>query len=240
MRFWEIEELPSTSKILSPEEKACEEHFSSNKTRDASGRYVVRLPFNEKIHLLGNSYSTALKRFSHLESRLHKDPKLLKDYSTFLTEYEQLKHMSISQESDINSGFYLPHHAVIKADSTTTKTQVVFDGSCKTSTGISLNDTLMVGPKLQDNLFVILIRYRSHIYALTADIEKMYRQILVHPDDVKYQKILFRESGDETIKIYTLNTVTYGTSAGSYLAIKSLQQLGKDKRKSYPNASVVL
>ncbi|XP_044591989.1 uncharacterized protein LOC123270116 [Cotesia glomerata] len=148
--------------------------------------------------------------------------------------------MSISQESDIYSGFYLPHHAVIKADSTTTKTRVVFDGSCKTSTGISLNDTLMVGPKLQDDLFVILVRYRSHIYALTADIEKMYRQILVHPDDVKYQKILFRESRDETIKFYTSNTVTYGTSAGSYLAIKSLQQLGKDERESYPNASVVL
>ncbi|XP_044575206.1 uncharacterized protein LOC123259014 [Cotesia glomerata] len=98
----------------------------------------------------------------------------------------------------------------------------------------------MVEPKLQDDLFVILVRYRSHIYALTADIEKMYRQILVHPDDVKYQKILFRESRDETIKIYTLNTVTYGTSAGSYLAIKSLQQLGEDERESYPNASVIL
>ncbi|XP_044591958.1 uncharacterized protein LOC123270088 [Cotesia glomerata] len=68
----------------------------------------------------------------------------------------------------------------------------------------------------------------------------MYRQILVHPDDVKYQKILFRESRDEPIKIYTLNTVTYGTSAGSYLAIKSLQQLGEDERESYPNAFVVL
>ncbi|XP_033218228.1 uncharacterized protein LOC117173695 [Belonocnema kinseyi] len=80
-------------------------------------------------------------------------------------------------------GFYLPHHAVIRADDITTKIRFVFNGSTKTSTGVSLNDSLMVGPKIQDDLFILLTRFRSHRFALTADIEKMYRQVLVHPDD---------------------------------------------------------
>lgn len=42
----------------------------------------------------------------------------------------------------------LLHHAVIKLDSLTTKCRVVFDGSGKDSTGVSLNDRLQDRPPL--------------------------------------------------------------------------------------------
>ena len=90
-------------------------------------------------------------------------------------------------------GFYLPHHAVIKEDSTTTRIRVVFDGSAKTSSGVSLNEALMVGPTIQADLFTLLTRFRSHAYALTADIEKMYRKVLVHSEDAIYQKFYFKK-----------------------------------------------
>ena len=61
-----------------------------------------------------------------------------------------------------NQCFYLPHHAVIKLSSSTTQTRVVFDASAKSSSGISLNDTLMVGPTIQDDLFSIMIRSRKY------------------------------------------------------------------------------
>lgn len=174
------------------------------------------------LRIRANYLDFDLKRFSSLERRLCRESDLQRNYSAFLTEYQQLRHMSLSQNPDTTAGFYLPHHAVVRQDSSTTKTRVVFDGSSKTSTGISLNDTLMVGPKLQDDLFAILIRYRSFIYTLTADIEKMYRQIRVHPCDVIYQKILYRENSQSPVNTYVLDTVTYGTSCASYLAIKSL------------------
>ena len=44
--------------------------------------------------------------------------------------------------------FYLPHHGVVKSTSTTTKLRVVFDGSAKSSSGISLNEKLMIGPRI--------------------------------------------------------------------------------------------
>ena len=82
----------------------------------------------------------------------------------------------LSSNRDMNRGFYLPHHGVVKTTSLTTKTRVVFDGSCKSSTNISLNDALMVGPTIQDDLFSTFTRFRTFTYALTADIEQMYRQ----------------------------------------------------------------
>lgn len=96
----------------------------------------------------------------------------------------------IVDENSIQSGYFLPHHAIIKKDKLTSKIRVVFDGSAKNSHGISLNDTLMVGPTIQDDLFSINIRFRSFPYALTTDLEKMYRQILVDSNDTNYLNIL--------------------------------------------------
>ncbi|KYM97734.1 hypothetical protein ALC62_11575 [Cyphomyrmex costatus] len=74
----------------------------------------------------------------------------------------------------------LPHHAVLKPDSDTTKLRVVFDASAKTSSGLSLNDVQMVGPTIQQDLFNILTRFRQHVHAVSADVTKMYRQIKVN------------------------------------------------------------
>ena len=122
-------------------------------------------------------------------------------------------------------------------DSTTTKFRVVFDASSKTSNGSSLNDFLLVGPTLQDNLTDVIHRFRLHPVAFTADIAKMYRQIKVKEDETKFQHILWRESPDHPILEYRLNTVTYGTASAPYLAVKCLQQLSEDNRLTYPFAA---
>lgn len=38
--------------------------------------------------------------------------------------------------------FYLLHHAVLKESSTSTRLRVLFDMTCKTDSGVSLNDAL--------------------------------------------------------------------------------------------------
>ncbi|CAI6358042.1 unnamed protein product [Macrosiphum euphorbiae] len=53
--------------------------------------------------------------------------------------------------------YYLPPHAVVKESSTTPKMRVVFDGSAKSTTGKSLNDTLAPSPTTQPELFDILL-----------------------------------------------------------------------------------
>lgn len=188
-KFWEIEDLP-VNKILSPEEEACENHYKQTVNRLPSGRYTVRLPFNKHKQMLGESYDIALRRLQRLEKGLAANPKVYDDYRSFLKEYEVLEHMTESQAANPQRGCFLPHHAVLKESSTTTKLRVVFDASAKTTTGISLNNVLCVGPVVQQNLFSIITRFRLHNIAFTADIEKMYRHVFVHEEDRPFQKIL--------------------------------------------------
>ena len=85
--------------------------------------------------------------------------------------------------------FYLPHHFVIKDASSTAKLRVVFEASAKSTIGVSLNDCLIVGPKLQKDLFGILIRFRFHHVALSADIAKMYRQVQLDGEEKNFHRV---------------------------------------------------
>lgn len=68
----------------------------------------------------------------------------------------------------------------------------------------------------------------------------MYRQILVHPDDAAYQKILFRNNPDQVVRELRLDTVTYGTSYAPFLEVRTLRQLADDEKTNYPVASSIL
>lgn len=139
-----------------------------------------------------------------------------------------------------NKIFYLPHHAVINESSSTTKLRVVFDASAKSSTGISLNDVLLIGPTVQDELFEILLRFRQFEVVLTADIEKMYRQVNVVPKQRDLQRILWRTDESEDLDHFILNTVTYGTAPASFLATRCLQQIAIDIREKFPELSKII
>nr|XP_031839043.1 uncharacterized protein LOC116429801 [Nomia melanderi] len=142
-RFWAIEEIPE-KQFLSPEEAACEQHFKQYVSRDHTGRYTVRLPFNEKKGLLGDSKGLALKCFVNLENKLHKNPKLLEQYSQFLNEYIELGHMTEVKDDSPFEGFYLPRHSIVKDTSNTTRIRVVFDASAKGSTGASTFEVALI------------------------------------------------------------------------------------------------
>jgi hypothetical protein len=88
---------------------------------------------------------------------------LHQEYSEFMQEYEELGHMNQINEdaSSTEERYYLPHHAVFKSSSSKTCTRVVFDGSCRSHNGLSLNDTLFVGPTIQQDLYSIVLQFRS-------------------------------------------------------------------------------
>lgn len=115
------------------------------------------------------------------------------------------------EEIRVNTA-YLPHHAVLKESSSTTKFRVVFNASSKTTSGISLNETMLVGPTVQDDIISIILRWRKYPVVFSADIQKMYRQIWVRPQDAEYQRIVWRDSEKAPLCDYKLTTVTFGTA----------------------------
>lgn len=236
-RFWEIESI-LPEKRLTKEELECERYFDSTLRRNGDGRFIVSIPFKESLELLGESRETALKRFNQLEKKLNANIELKEQYVSFMNEYIQLGHMSLIENEKCDLPvYYIPHHSVTKEDSLTTKLRVVFDASCKTNSGCSLNDLQMTGPALQDELFCILLRFRQSRFVVSADVQKMYRQILVASEQTRLQRVFWRANPKDALRAYELQTVTYGTTAASYLAVKCLQKVAEQSAATYPEAS---
>lgn len=241
-KFWSIEE-GNDKNHYSVEEAACEAHFRRTVSRSPEGRYIVRLPLKQDALMnLGDNRRSALRRFHLVENRLSRNPELGTQYREFMREYEELGHMQQvhNYENPPSRCYHLPHHAVIREDSTTTKVRVVFDASCRTPEGSSLNDALMVGPIVQEDLRSIIMRSRTHPIMLIADIKQMFRQIRFDEQDAPLQRIVWRPSSEAPMSTYELNTVTYGTASAPFLATRVLRQLSEDEQDRFPEAAEVL
>ncbi|XP_018311205.1 uncharacterized protein [Mycetomoellerius zeteki] len=238
-RFWQIEQI-SGKTMLTEEERECEEHFKKTYRRTSQGRFVVQLPIKtDKLQALGSSYDAALKRFKSLELKLDRCPEMKREYTKFIQEYSELKHMHpvLTEDSGDTPVYYMPHHAVYKDSSSTTRLRVVFDALSRTNTGVSLNDILMVGPNLQGDLTSILIKFRLWQYVLTADVEKMYRQVQIEDSQRGLQRILWRNNSYEEVQAFELATVTYGTASASFLAVRVLQEIARLEQHEMPTGS---
>ena len=85
-------------------------------------------------------------------------------------------------ESTPTEEWLLPHFPVVRADRSTTKTRIVFDASAKFQ-GKSLNSEALPGPKLQADMFSILVRFRKELVALVGDVSQMYHQLALTLED---------------------------------------------------------
>ncbi|XP_070515872.1 uncharacterized protein [Cardiocondyla obscurior] len=238
-KFWELEEVTETRCELATEVE-CEKHFMNTVETDESGRYTVQLPVRAgALASLGSSRDIAIRRFCNLEKRMARDGQFRQAYVRFMTEYANLGHMRIikSREIDKPGAVYLPHHGVCKGGNAGAKLRVVFDASCKTSKGNSLNDAFLKGPTIQQELTSILIRFRLWRYVFSADVVKMYRQIRVHASQTHLQRIVWRESPNDPLQTYELLTVTYGTTSAPFLATRCLQHLAERHVGEWPVGS---
>ncbi|XP_014239592.1 uncharacterized protein LOC106661008 [Cimex lectularius] len=238
-RFWEIEIPTPVRPMITKQDAECERHFLNTVQRTEGDRFSVALLFREDPEILGDSSELACKRFLNLEARLARSPDLKKVYHDVFYDHLQQGHMSPVQGEHDRTGYFIPHHAVFKPQSTSTPVRVVFDASAKTSSGKSLNDVLFVGPKLQANLVSLLMNFRIFAYALTADVRQMYRQILVTERHRRYQRILWRFDREHPLSMFELNTVVFGISSSPYLALPNIQQLVDEEGKHFSLAAEV-
>lgn len=231
-KFWEIEDIMEDS-IASSEDFQCIKFYQETTRRREDGRYEVRLPMTTNFEQeLGISKPKAIAQFLQIERKFERQENISKLYKQFINEYKSLGHMTPST-GNMKPECYLSHHCVLREGSTTTALRVVFNAKSKTSSGKSLNDLMARGPNLQQDLQSLILKWRQYKIAFTADIEKMFRQIWVHKDDQKLQKIIWRDCKTDPLREYQLSTVTYGTKAAPFLAMMTLKQLAIDERDNY-------
>ena len=149
--LWKTEDLPVAASPLTAEETAAVDHFKETVRREADGRYVVSLSRKSHTPVLGESRQVALRRFNvNKHSLEHKGT--WDTFKTSVKEYMDLDHAEPAPPAELKmspgKNYYIPMHGVSKESSTITKLKVVFDAPAKSSSGASLNDTLLPGPSM--------------------------------------------------------------------------------------------
>ena len=231
-RFWLLEEPPKGSIILSPQDTAVQKHYSdSHVFSPPAGRYVVTLPKRATTLQLGESYQIAKHRFLRNEQALLRKGNWAQ-FQAVVQEYLTLGHAQpvtpLELCTPVHQTYHLPMHAVFKSSSTSTKLRVVFDASCPSSSGVALNDILVAGPTLHPNLDIILIRFRSYRIALSGDVAKMYREVMLSEADTQLHRFVWRAQPDQPLTTYCMNRVTFGVTSSPYVAVQTLQQVAQD------------
>ena len=239
-RFWELEETPQSRPAFSPEEiRVQQDYANTHMFVSSAGKYQVSLPKKLNPPPLGSSRGTALRRFQANERSLIKKGHW-QQFQGVVQEYLDLDHARPVTQAELllpnSDTFYLPMHGVYKSTSSTTKLRVVFDASVRSSNGVSLNDTLAVGPMLHPPLEKILLKFRTHRVALTGDISKMYREILLSPPDQQLHRFLWRPQVDQAMQEFCMKRVTFGVASSPFLAVQTLQQASHDFGQGSPVA----
>ena len=239
-KFWEIEEQPSEYSSLSPEERSIVEQFQKHHSFASDGRFIVPLPKKPQMKPLGESRLQAVRRHKPLERAL-RSRGAYDDFHLVMEEYFEKDHAELVPADELKKPtsevFYLPMHAVYKESSNTTKVCVVFDAPVPSSSGVSLNDKLLVGPTVHSSLVDVLIRFRLNRIALTTDVNRMYRMVLLEESDKDLHRFVWRRDASEPLRDYRMTRVMFGVAASSFAANMAVKQNAADFSLEFPAAA---
>ena len=182
-RFWETESIGVLDKSLS--EGDGNELFLPSISFNGI-RYEVELPWISGHPDVPDHLNLCQTRMKLLQKRLCQRPELMQEYSRIIQEQINLGIVEAVDSATPSDKMihYLPHHGVVRMSSDTTKLRIVYDGSARSvGDNYSLNDCLQKGPNYIPKLFEVLIRFRCHQIAVTADIEKAFLMVGIKESD---------------------------------------------------------
>ena len=147
--------------------------------------YQIGLILKPNLQDLPNNEKSSKARLHKLVERLVRQPQLYDKYEEILTDQE--KQGIIEKVPDSHpSGreFYLPHWAVIRDSTESTKVQIVFDASARVDDkSPSLSDCLETGTSLQNQIWDIRIRNKIQAVTLAGDLKQAFLQIRIKESD---------------------------------------------------------
>ena len=191
-QFWDLESLGIRSNEASTPESFDESIVFKN------SHYEVSLPWKETHPYLPDNYELSKKCLLGLLYPLRQRPTVLQGYDA--TIKDQLNQGIVEEIDDPKRSVrgathYIPYHAVIRQDKSTTKLRIVYNASAKQD-GPSLNDCLYAGPKFGQSIMDIILRFRVHKVALAADIEKAFLMVSVAEKDRVIPRLFLFDSNE--------------------------------------------
>ena len=182
---------------------------------------------------LPNNYFSALVRLKSLERRLDKTPELKASYAQTTMDNFDKGYIVQVKKSDCfrvhnTREWYLPHRPVFHPHKPG-KVRRVFNGAAKIH-GVSLNSKLLTCPDLLQTLIHVLMQFRQHPFAVSADLEGMFLQVSVIPEDRPSLRFLWREDTATDVAVYQLIRHISGSNDSPTCANYALQQTARDNR----------
>ena len=238
-RLYEIESVPSVpvegDEVSQDDVKFLE--IMNSKVEKVDGHYVIPLPFREKDSSIVTNLKTAERRLFGLKRRFEKDKKFRNDYiSSVSTLLKKGYARKVSCGYPEGKNWFIPHHGVYHPRKK--KLRVVWDCSSVTG-GVSLNDLLLQGPDLSNDLLGVLIRFREEKIAFMADIEAMFYQVRVPKNQRGFFQFLWWEDGDTSrpYECYEMCVHVFGATSSpscSNFALKFILSKSPDSFGSLP------
>ena len=241
-KFWEIDTSGIKQVPLLNTEDKLALRMAEESIKYNGCSYEIAIPWKEKFIGSQNNFEVVEKRLHNLERKLFKEPEVAKEYEKIISQYLEKGYVTkVSTDEDCDSAkWYLPHFPVVRKDRSTTKVQIVFDASARYN-GTALNDVIYQGPKLQNDLFNVLLRFRRYPVALMCDIAEMYLRVQLHPSDRAYHHFLWRDMNIEQKPLeYKFNRLVFGVNSSPFLAQFVSQYHAKIYEKQYPRAAEVI
>ena len=216
-------------------------NIMENSAKLVNGHYEIGLPWKNYAPHLSNNRSHAEQRLRSLKKRLQHDPSLLDKYRKFMNDLfskDYARKVSIRDFGAHKIEWYLPHHPVFHPQKPD-KVRVVFDCSAKYR-GTSLNDQLLQGPDLTNNLVGVLTRFREEPVAFIADVEAMFYQVRVPSTDCDALRFLWWPEGDlfKEPEEYEMRVHLFGGASSPSCANFALKKTAKDNEADF-NTKVI-
>lgn len=141
-----------------------------------------------------------------------KNPYVESLYREIIDNYEKKRYLrKVPEEEVAETKWFLPYFPVIRLRMETTKVRIVFDASAKFE-GVCLNDFIETGPKLKNDSFDVLLRFRKHEITIACDISEMYLRVGICEPYRKYNRILW----DDTV--YAFTRLVFGVNTSPFMA----------------------
>ncbi len=231
-KMWEVEDL-AEQEVLSPAEQYVLD-LMRTKTSRKGRQYVLPCTWKPANTRPPMGYERALQRLESLErSKVFRLPGVKDKYQDVIREWETEEVTKRVQQGP-EAAHFLAHFPVYNPHKLSSKVRPVMD--CSTA----LNDHLLAGPKLINEVVEVLLRFRSGLVGYSGDVAKMFLRICLREEDKPYHCFLWRESPQKELIIYQFQSHVFGNKGSPFVALYALREQAKIWRGREPRGAETL
>ena len=228
----------SNAPLLNAEDRLAVKIVQEGLRQKKDGTYQVPVPWKGPERPGPNALD-AMKDWLRQYQVLKTKPEAYKKLSAIIQGWEEkgyIRKVPVTEARPAGS-FHLIHFPVIREDNATTKVRPVMNGKASFKGGCSLNDCLLTGPKVINDLSEVLWQFRQFQFAIGGDVQEMYLRIEMPEEDRPYHRFFFTLYGDDQVTEYEANVHQFGSASSPFIALFTVKVHARKKKEELPVAS---